>query len=88
LELLTIEAGAQDFYWHDDVLDVYTKIEDLETVKKNSEAKGIKVESTSLDWVPKEMVGLEEKLKASSQRLFDALDENDAVQEIYSNLKI
>jgi YebC/PmpR family DNA-binding regulatory protein len=87
LELLVIEAGAEDVYWHDDLLDVYTKIEDLEKVKKNLEERGIKIESTSLDWVAKEMIGLGEKDRVACQKLFETLDENDAVQEIYSNLK-
>ena len=85
LELSIIEAGAQDLYWHNDVLDIYTNIGSLEEVKKKLEDKGIKLESTSLDWVPKEMVETRRKTKRASQRLFDVLDENDAVQEIYSN---
>jgi len=88
LELLVIEAGAEDIYWHNDLLDVYTKPEELEKVKKNLEAKGIHTESTTLDWVAKEQVELDEKSKEVCQKLFEALDENDAVQEIYSTLKI
>jgi YebC/PmpR family DNA-binding regulatory protein len=89
LELAAIEAGAEDIYWHEDVfLDVYTKIEDLERVKKNLEEKGIKTESVSLDWVAKEKISLSEKDKEVCQKLFEALDELDSVQEIYSNLKL
>ena len=88
LELMVIEAGAQDLYWHGDILDVYTKIEDLDKIKKNLEERGVKIESTSLDWVPKEMVDLDERTKESCQKFFEALDENEAVQEIYSNLKL
>lgn len=88
LELLVIEAGAEDIYWHNDLLDVYTKPEELEKVKKNLEAKGIQTGSTTLDWVAKGQVELDEKSKEVCQKLFEALDENDAVQEIYSNLKI
>jgi len=88
LELISIEAGALDLYWHNDVLDVYTKIEDLEKVKKNLEEKGIKIDSSSLDWVAKEEIKLDEKQKEACQKLFEALDENEAVQEIYSNLKL
>jgi len=88
LELVAIEAGAEDIYWHEDILDVYTKIEELEKVKKNLEEKGIKIEGVSLDWVPKEEISLDEKTKEACQKLFEALDENEAVQEIYSNLKI
>jgi len=89
LELLVIEAGAEDIYWHNNTtLDVYTKPAELEKVKLNLEKKGIKIESTTLDWVAKEMVELDEKSKEACQKLFEALDENDAVQEIYSNLKV
>ncbi len=88
LELLAIEAGAQDIYWHNDFLDVYTKPEELEKVKKNLEEQNIKIESASLDWVAKEEIEKDEKIKNSCEKLFEALDENDAVQEIYSNLKL
>ena len=88
LEMAAIEAGAEDFYLHDNLLDIYAKIEELEEVKKKLEEKGIKIESASLDWVPKEEVSFDEKTKEICQKLFDALDENEAVQEIYSNLKM
>jgi len=87
LELEAIEAGAEDIYWHDDVLDIYTKPEEVEKVKKNLERKGIKIDSSSLDWVPKEMIDIEEKGKETCQKLFENLDENNDVQDIYSNLR-
>jgi len=88
LELLAIEAGAEDLYWHNDELDVYTEVENLEKVKRNLEEKEIKIDSVSLDWKPKEMVDLTGKDKESCLKLFEALDESDTVQEIYSNLKV
>ena len=88
LELAVIEAGAEDVRWYGDDLEVYTTPENLEKVKKILEEKGIKIDSFSLDWVAKETVDLDEKQKEVCQKLFEALDENEAVQEIYSNLKI
>jgi len=87
LELKAIEAGAQDLYWHNNLLDIYTRPEELEKVKKNLEEKKIQVETISLDWVAKEEIETDEKTKEVCEKLFEALDENDAVQEIYSNLK-
>lgn len=87
IELAAIEAGAQDFLWRDGAVEIYTKIEDLETAKKMLEGKEIKIDSASLDWVPKEEIPLEERDKEMCQKLFEALDENEDVQEIYSNLK-
>jgi len=88
LELAVIEAGAEDVLWYDDDLEVYTTPENLEKVKKILEEKGIKIDSFSLDWVAKETVDLDEKQKEACQKLFEALDENEAVQEIYSNIKL
>ena len=88
LEMMAIEAGAEDIYRHDDFLDVYTKIEELEKVKKNLENQRIKIDSSSLDWVAKEEISLDERTKETCQKLFEALDESEEVQEIYSNLKI
>lgn len=88
LELAAIEAGAEDFYWYDESLDIYVEPQNLDLVKKSLEDKGVKIESASLDWKPKEMIDLEEKLKEECLKLFEALDELDFVQEIYSNIKI
>ncbi len=86
-ELLAIEAGADDVRHQNGMLYIYTKPEDLETTKKALEEKGLKVESSSLDWVAKEEIMISEKEKEAAQKLFEALDENDAIQNIYSNLK-
>ncbi len=86
LELKAIEAGAEDIYWHNDILDVYTKIQDLERVKKNLENQGIKTESADLEWVAKDEIQLDKKNKQTIEKLFEELDENNDIQEIYSNL--
>ena len=87
LELKVIEAGAEDFQWRNNLLEIYTKVENLEKVKNILENQGLKIESTSLDWVAKEKIELPEKERKKCQKLFEALDESETVQAIYSNLK-
>lgn len=87
LELIGIEAGAEDVGWRNGNLDIYIGVELLEKTKKALEEKGVKVESSTLDWKSKEIINLEEKEKASCIRLFEALDENDDIQDIYSNIE-
>jgi len=87
LEILAIDCGADDVKWFGDQLDIYTKPEDLEAIKRALEEKQIKIDSASLDYVAKEEVELLEREKESAQRLFEALDENEAVNDIYSNIK-
>lgn len=87
LELAAIEAGADDIYWRENDLDVYAKPETMEGVKKGLEAKGIKISSAVLGMVAKEEIAVSEKEKEACEKLFEALDESDEVQEIYSNIK-
>lgn len=87
LALLAIDVGAEDIHWRNDFLEIYTKIEDLEKIKRKLQEKGIKIESATLDWVAKQEIEVGKKEKIACQKLFEALDELDSVQEIYSNLK-
>jgi YebC/PmpR family DNA-binding regulatory protein len=86
-EMTAIDAGADDIKWSEAEIYIYTKPEDLETVRKTLEEKGFKIDGAQLSWVPKEEVDISEKEKEQAQKLFDALDENDAVNDVYSNSK-
>lgn len=88
LELVAIETGADDVRATETSLEVYSKPEDFEKVKKSLAEKGLKIENTSLGWIAKEEITVSEKEKDRAQKLFEALDENDAIQDIYSNLKL
>jgi YebC/PmpR family DNA-binding regulatory protein len=89
LELLVIDCGAEDVKWQtSELLEIFTKVEDLGKIKKTLEGKGVGIESSSLDWVPKNEVQIQdEKAKNALDKLFEVLDENDDVSEIYSNIK-
>lgn len=87
LEFLVIESGAEDFIWKNEQIYIYTKVEDLDITRKKLESAGVKIESFSLDWISKETIEVDEKTKKDCEELFETLSENEAVQEIYSNLK-
>ena len=87
LELLAIEAGAEDIYWHSGKIDVYVKPEELKKTREKLEKEGLKIEEVSLDWVPKNYHEVSSEDREKIQKFFETLDENDSVQEIYSNLK-
>ncbi len=87
LEMIAIEAGADDVKWFGEDFEIYTKPEDLESVKKALEEKGLVIDSSSLGFVAKEEVAISDKEKEQLERLVDALDDNDAVNNVYSNEK-
>ena len=83
--LLAIDAGADDFKLEDGTLEVYTKPQDLETVRRALEEAGVAVASSELAMVPKSTVALGEKDALSALKLLDKLEELDDVQRVYSN---
>lgn len=87
LEMAAIEAGADDIKIEHAKAYIYTLPEDLEKIKKSFEQQGVAMEGASLSWVAKELMLVDEKDAKKALELFEALDENDAVQNIYSNLK-
>jgi len=86
LELLAIEAGAEDVNWEEESLYIYTRPEDLEKTRKALEEKGLKTDSANLEWVPKENIEVDDEAREKNQRLFEALDEHDDVSNVYSNI--
>jgi len=88
IEAIAIESGADDIrQGENNLVNIYTKPEDFEVVKENLRAKGLKIDSAAIGLVPKEEIRLSDKDRIQAEKLFEALEENDAVNEIYSNIK-
>jgi len=88
IELLSIESGAENFEWQKEGLVIYTKFDDLDKIKNFLEENKIKLTSSKPEWVPKENIEIEEITKEKNQKLFEALDDNDDVQNIYTNFNL
>jgi len=86
MELLMIDVGAEDIKLNGDVLEIKTLSENLEKVKEAIKKENIEIEDSGLEWVAKNEVDIPEASKEHIEKLFDALDENDDVNEIYSNV--
>lgn len=88
LELTAIDSGAQDIKWPDEeTMEIYTKPEELEKVKNILSEKNLKVDDSSLVWVPKNETQIEDqKAKERLEKLFEALDDNEDVNEVYTNV--
>jgi len=86
LELAAIEAGVDDFRKEDGEIVIYTNPENWETVRNQLQEKSIEIESTELDYVPQNPVTPDEESRKKLEALFEALDEQNEVEEIYSNV--
>jgi len=86
LELQIIDMGAQDIKKTEEALIIYTKIEDLQKVSNGLENSGIKIEYAELEYVPKETIDVSEEEQAKLDKFFETLDEDEDVDDYYTNL--
>ena len=86
IEMMAIEAGAEDVISEKDFITIYTKVGDLQKVKENLEKAGLKIESAGLVYAPLQKMELDADAKIDYEKLLEKLDEHDDVQEIYDNL--
>jgi YebC/PmpR family DNA-binding regulatory protein len=84
--LEAIDAGADDVKVEDGSIEIYTKSNELELVKKALEQKQIPAASAELAKIPKTMVEVEDKAAIQTLKLLDKLEELDDVQKVYSNV--
>ena len=87
--LAAAEGGAEDVTLDGSSFQITCAPEDLAAVREAVEAAGIAIESAQITMVPKTTVEVEEESAAKKiLRLMDALEENDDVQDVYSNFDI
>jgi len=86
LALQAIDAGADDVKVESDHVEVYTKPEELETVRAALEEGNLPIASAELSMVPKTTLELEEKAALQTLKLLHKLEELDEVQQVCSNV--
>ncbi|MFH1142371.1 MAG: YebC/PmpR family DNA-binding transcriptional regulator [Candidatus Uhrbacteria bacterium] len=84
-ELATIDAGAEDIRDQEDGVEIITEMSDLQKVVEALSSIGIDPDSAELEYLPKDPVAVDEKVSESIMKLCEALDENDDVNNIYTN---
>lgn len=82
---LALEAGADDVVTESEVYEIYTAPQDLGSVRESLEAAGVKILSADVDMIPDNYIAIPEKNADSFEKLIDALEENDDVQNVYHN---
>jgi YebC/PmpR family DNA-binding regulatory protein len=86
LEMLAIDAGAKDTKIEEDALIVFTNQSDLQKVQDNLIKENLKILESGLTFLPKTTVKIDEATQLDYEKLLEALDEQDDVDEIFDNL--
>ena len=82
---LVLDAGAEAFKAEDDGFEITADPADYDAIEAALGEKGIETASAEITMVPDTTVKLEGKDAEKMQNLIDALEENDDVQNVYSN---
>ena len=85
LALEAIDAGAEDVNTGDDYLEIYTRVDKMEELRKVIEERS-HVVSAEVSMIPKTTVMLDESKALQVLNFIDQLDQLDDVQHVFSNL--
>jgi len=80
-----LEAGADDLKNEGDYFEVITSVPNFEKTRKTVEDKGYKIESASLQYIPKDLIAVEGTSQEQVLKFLDAVEEHDDVQNVYTN---
>ncbi len=85
---LAISAGAQDCLSKEDHHEIHTEINEIYEVKKKLEENISNFISTNIEWVPFNTLDLSSDGKENMIKFLEQLDEDDDVQNIFTNSKM
>jgi YebC/PmpR family DNA-binding regulatory protein len=83
-----LEAGAEDVYTEDDIIEVVTEPDLLFEVVNVMEKAGFKHEMAEISMVPDTTIALDLETTKKALRLIERIDEHDDVQSVSTNLDI
>jgi YebC/PmpR family DNA-binding regulatory protein len=85
---IAIEAGADDVQDEGDVYEIYTSPDNYEAVNEAIKKAGIEPQNSEVSMIPQNYIKLEGDDAKKMLKLYEAVDDNDDVQNIYANFDI
>ena len=84
---LAIDSGAKECISDNEYHEIHTNINEIYEVKKKLENEIPNFVSTELEWLPLNLVSLNGDNKENMIKFLEALDDEDDVQNIFTNAK-
>lgn len=88
LELVAIDAGAEDVRESEEGLEIYTKPEQMDFVKKQLENNGAKIAQVEIIMESSQGTDLSAEQVGSVQKLYDALIDDEDVVEVHTSANL
>lgn len=84
---IALENGADDFIVDEDEIIFYCDTQNVDHLSKNLTENGFIINSAEVEFVPNNYVELNEEQGEKIEKLYDALEDLDDVQNVYHNAK-
>lgn len=88
LMVIALEAGAEDIVDEGEVFEIFTAPADFESVEQALADHKIEVASSEISLLPDNEITLSGEDAVKMQKMIDALDDLDDVQEVYTNVNL
>lgn len=88
LEMELIDAGAEDIQADDEMITVYTAMEDFGPMLKKLEELKIEPENAELQRIPKNTVKVDKDTARKVMKLIDHFEEDDDVTNVFHNMEL
>lgn len=85
LMMMALDAGAEDFEAEDEVYAITTTPEDFSKVREALEANKLEFLEADLKMIPDTYSAVDEESAVKIQKMLDALEDDDDVQDVYHN---
>ncbi len=86
--LYAIDEGADDVVDDDESIAIYTSKSDLENIKNSFTKKGIDIEYSAIEFVPKNKTDIDDSTKSKLEKMFEAFDEEPDINDYYHNANV
>jgi YebC/PmpR family DNA-binding regulatory protein len=85
---LAIDSGADECISHEEYHEIQCHISEIYNVKKKLETRVLNFISTKIEWIPLNSVEVGKEKKDSIIEFLETLEDDDDVQNIFSNAKV
>jgi YebC/PmpR family DNA-binding regulatory protein len=86
ITLQAIDAGAEDVITGEGYIEIYTRPENMESIRQSLEEAGVTPSSADVSQVAKTTLTLDESTQLQVLKLLDRLEDLDDVQSVVSNV--
>jgi YebC/PmpR family DNA-binding regulatory protein len=83
---LATDAGANDCIFHENYYEIHTNNDEIYDVKNLLEKEISNFISTEIEWVPINKINLNEEDKEKMNKFLEILEEDDDVQNVFTNV--